>query len=82
MGQKNRLQKRFLEKKGEKIMEGAMVEKARSLAVEAQHRAFAWKRATQFLFILAVLLGLALAATVYTAYTMKQSADEAKSRCR
>lgn len=82
MGQKNRAQKRFLENKGQKIMKDAMIEKAKSLAVESQQRTHAWKRATQFILILTTLLAFALAASVYAAYNLKQVADEAKARCK
>lgn len=81
MGRTNRMQKRFLKNKGEKIMEGAMVTKAKEIAMDERKRAFAWKRASQLLFVVIVCMGLALVATIYTSVQTNYELKEAKAKC-
>ena len=81
MGKTNRLQKRFLEREGKKVMENAMVEKAKSIAVEERQRAFAWKRAAQLMFVVILCMGVALVATIYTSVQTNYLLKEAKEKC-
>lgn len=82
MSKKNRTQRRFLQGKGKEIMKEAMIEKAKTIAIDERMRAYAWRRAFYFICVIVAILGVALAGAIVSSVNLNKQLEIMEDKCR